>query len=330
MRLLKSLFGAAGHHSAQLPYNLNWGTKASRLAPLLTRFPLSVFDVSARAGVIPELEELASFAEYVGFGRRPASSPSGFRRYRIFPYFLGNESGPVDFHVYDNPVFSSVFEIDPEFNRAFLVPPVRLERRISLTSSRLDDVVAREGLEAPDLLNLDTRGSELAVLQGGLGTLAGTLLVATQVKFYPEYRGQALFSEIDRFLKFVGFELLYLDRSFQQRKGFYRGIARGQLIFGDALYGRNPASARAMAAERAAKYIVLLCHYGHLDLARQILDEHGEAGRAFPELAACFGGVPGPARRGFVSQIDKVICLLLHLRKTNHRSSDSDRSWPVR
>lgn len=48
----------------------------------------------------------------------------------------------------------------------------RRVRRVAVEVARLDDLVAREGLPAPDLVKVDTEGFELAVLEGMAGVLA--------------------------------------------------------------------------------------------------------------------------------------------------------------
>ncbi len=201
---------------------------------------------------------------------------------------------------------------------------------MTLEAVRLDDAVAKDQLRAPDFLKLDTQGSELDILRGSSRTLEETSLVEVEVEFCPMYEGQPLFADVDALLRADGFELLYLNRAFLQRKGFYKGLSRGQPVFGDALYGRSPAGLGGFSPERIAKYIILLCHYGHLDLAYQIYSEHPEVREVCPALPSCFPKAPSLVRRGIVSQLDKLTCLLLRVRRTNHLLCDSDRSWPIR
>jgi FkbM family methyltransferase len=334
--LLEALFTRINHSTACLPYNLNWKLNPKPFRSFLDAHPLSVFDVGARGGGMGELAGLSRFVKYAGFDadeaeckRLMANPPDGYKEYRIYPYFLG-EGGSVDFHLYNDRGMCSTYEIDPEFNRVFLEAAVRTERTITLQSVALDEVASRERLDAPDLLKLDTQGSELNVLRGASATLARTALVEVEVEFCPMYAGQPLFSDVDALLRSHDFELLYLNRCFLPRKRFYKGLSRGQLIFADALYGRGPSHLGGFSADRIARYIILLCHYGHLDLACQIYSEHPEAGESCPNLSRCFPRPPSLIRRGLVLQFDKLICLALHLRRTNHVFADSDRAWPIR
>jgi len=334
--MFDAFFRHINHYHASLPYNLNWGVKTRPLRDFLTRHPFSIFDIGARGGGAGELAGLTEFIRYVGFDadeeecrRLMDAPPGGYAEYRVYPYFIGR-GGAVEFHLYSQRGMSSTYEIASEFSRAFLEPPPRLERTVKLEAMRLDDVVAMDQLGAPDFLKLDTQGSELDILRGSSRTLGETSLVEVEVEFCPMYEGQPLFADVDALLRTNGFELLYLNRAFLQRKGFYKGLSRGQPVFGDALYGRGPSRLDSFSPERIAKYIILLCHYGHLDLGRQIYAEHSEVREVCPALPGCFPKAPSLVRRGIVSQLDKLTCLLLHIRRTNHLFCDSDRSWPVR
>lgn len=130
-----------------------------------------------------------------------------------------------------------------------------------------------------------------------------------------------------------GFDLLYLNREFMSRPA-YKGKSRGQLIFGDALFGRRDDLASSLPVERKLKYIVTLIQYGHLDFAYKLYSEDGAVPALAPEIGQFFelyGTSPwGKFKRFATMQLDKIIFLLLHARRTSHRGCDSDRSWPIR
>jgi FkbM family methyltransferase len=324
------------HYFACLPYNLNWRVNARPFRSFLSKCPLSVIDVGARSGAMGELTSLTRYVRYVGFDadqeecrRLVRNRPSEYVAYDVLPYLIGR-GGAMQFNLYSDRGMSSTYIISDEFKNAFLEPPPRLERTVTLESIILDDVIAKENLDGPDLLKLDCQGSERDILCGAAHTLSQTSLVEVEVEFCPMYEGQPLFADVDALMRSSGFELLYLNRVFLQRKKLYKGLSRGQLVFGDALYGRNPSRLAALSAERIAKYIILLRHYGHLDLAYQIYEEHPEVLEICPSISSCFPTAPSLVRRGLVSQLDKLTCLLLHIRRTNHLFCDSDRSWPIR
>ena len=59
------------------------------------------------------------------------------------------------------------------------------------------------------------------------------------------------------------------------------------------------------------------------------MSEHPEVAKVCPGLQDCFPGPPSLLRAGLVLQLDKLICFLLHLGRSNHVMHDSDRSRPI-
>jgi FkbM family methyltransferase len=340
--LLKEFLTRINHSHGLLPYNVNWGVKTKSLRGFLSKYPLSVIDIGARYGPTTELTGLLEFIRYVGFDsdeeecRRLMADPPGHcLEFQIYPHFIG-KPGTVNFHLYEAGGLrglSSNYELNDEFVRTFGVftgREPRLERTVALKAVGLDDVMTQKHLAPPDILKLDTQGSELEILQTANRTLAQTPLVEVEAEFFPVYKGQPFFADVDILLRSSGFELLYLDRHFRQRRKIYKGLSRGQLISGDALYGKSPSQIRHWSPERIAKYIILLCHYGHIDLAHQILSEHSGLLELCPGIVHLFPKEPSMVRRGLISQLDKLTCFLLYMRRTNHVYGGSDRSFPTR
>jgi FkbM family methyltransferase len=334
--LSRALFTRVNHCSACLPYNLSWGVDPKSVAGFLSSNPLTVIDIGARGGGTGELEGLSKFINHIGFDadaeecrRLMAAPPASYADFRVYPYYVG-EPGKVDFHLYQNRIMSSAYRMNPEYTRAFGDPSVKLDQTLQMTAVPLDTVMEKERISAPDLLKIDTQGSEFDILRGADRTLGKTSLIEVEVEFYPMYEGQPLFADVDPLLRSAGFELLYLNRIFHQRKAFYTGLSRGQVTCADAVYGRSPNRLDGFSLERITKYIILLCHYGHRDLAYQILKEHPDLVHLCPGIKEFFPKPPSLARAGLVLQLDKLICLLLRLGRTNHVTHDSDRSWPIR
>ncbi len=88
----------------------------------------------------------------------------------------------------------------------------------------------------PELLKLDTQGTELHILQAAEDVLFAVAAVITEVEFNPLYEDQPLFGDVDHFLRAQGFELRTL-RDLNE--------IGGQLWWADAHYFRP--SMRALA-----------------------------------------------------------------------------------
>jgi FkbM family methyltransferase len=340
--LIRAFLGHINHYQAVLPYNLNWSTRPDRAAgEFLSSHPLVVVDVGSRGGLPSELARLERFIRYFAFDpdekecERLARSRNGCRELRALPYFVGPAVGTVAFNLFRRRAESSALCPDERYRRLFGGDAFDVETSVEVRSTTLDALLAQGELELPDLLKLDTQGTELGILQSSPRALDAALLVETEVEFVSMYQGQPLFHDVQKFMVGRGFELLYLNRVFAQRAQIYRGPARGQVVFADALYGRREDRLEGFDAVRLAKYAMLLVNYGHLDLAFQIWRDVPDLRERFPRLGDRFRPMARYSpfellKRGLLSQVDKIACLLLHLRRYNQLPWDSDRSWPVR
>jgi len=337
--LLNALFKYPNHYQAILPYNLNWQIK---LSPQETNFllhnPLVICDVGAR-GSAPE--ELAPFASYIIYHAFDADKEECDRlntlshlyyKFHAFPYFIGKSTQKIIFNLYKERGDSSIYKPGMRFKDLFRGDSFAVEREVEVTSSSLNEAYLKEAIELPNFLKLDTQGSELEILLGADKILSNTSMVEIEVEFLEIYEGQPLFPDVLKFMNEKGFELLYLNRVFEQRKTVFEGQSRGQLAFGDALFGRREDCLSNFSKERLVKYILLLINYGHIDFAYHLLMQYPEINKEFPQLNRIFSARNRGSRlkRGIISQLDKLILLLLHLRKYNQLLSDSDRSWPIR
>jgi FkbM family methyltransferase len=336
--LLKALFELRNSPSA-LPFNLNWQIKLC--APekdFLRNNPVVVCDVGAR-GSAPE--ELAPFYPYMAYHafdadedecKRLKDFPHPYREFSVFPYYIGRDSREARFNLYMRPGESSRYKPNKRFAEVFAEDGFGIKREVDVTSTSLDAVYSKEVVALPDFLKLDTQGSELEILMGADRVIANSVMIEVEVEFLEMYDGQPLFADVFKFMNQAGFDLLYLNRVFGQRAKIFKGITRGQLIFGDALFGRREDSLSNFSPAAIIKYILLLINYGHLDFAYHLLTLYPRIDGEFPSLKRGImkKGRVSPFRRLLASQIDKLALFLLHSRTSNRRLYDSDRSWPVR
>ena len=107
-----------------------------------------------------------------------------------------------------------------------------------LDTVSVDAFLPKSGIGTIDFLHLDTQGTELEILQGARGFLSNSIVcVKCEMEFVPLYEGQALFGDVDPFLRQHGFVLFDLSRSRYRRANFPNdALTRGQLLWGDATY----------------------------------------------------------------------------------------------
>lgn len=144
-----------------------------------------------------------------------------------------------------------------------------------LDTVSLDTFLPKTGIATIDFLHLDTQGTELEILQGAKGFLSNSIVaVKCEVEFAPLYEGQALFGDVDAFLRRHGFVLFDLSRSRYRRAGFpNEALTRGQLLWGDATYLRDY-RCLADAGNRLAlfKLCLLSAHLQFHDYALEVLE----------------------------------------------------------
>ncbi len=141
---------------------------------------------------------------------------------------LGEQAGPATLHVTSDPGCSSLLLPSAE---AQAIPDLgyrlRVQRTLTLTLTRADDVFAREGLPQPDFLKIDTQGTELAILKGFGSLLDRVVGLEIECEFFAVYQGQPLIVEICEWLRERGFALEAL-----RPNGLYgRGILDANAFF---------------------------------------------------------------------------------------------------
>jgi FkbM family methyltransferase len=301
------------------------------VSPFLGRNPIILIDVGARGAAPPELQSLEEHVLRVGFEADPEecarlnASESG----QFFPNLVAGKEGPLTLNLYRNAAISSVLTLNERVARLWLGDQP-IENTFTSEAITLDGFLSdHEGLR-PDFLKLDTQGTELDILQGTEKSLGTIGLVEAEVEFLEHYEGQPLFGDVSAFMLDHGFELLYLNRVMASRIQQYTGPSRGQLVYGDALFGKREDRVDGLDPVRLTKYCILLCQFGHMDLAWQIMQEHPEVDKEAPGLRSIFKMRSNPVTRGLLMQVDKLLALGLHARRYNQRGMDTDRAWPLR
>ncbi len=317
-------------------YNAAWAIRDfAPIHDLLSQTPFTILDIGARDAFLGEIENLKRYCDYFGFDadaeecrRLNANPPQGFHRFTLLPHYIGTEGKTVSFHLYRNSGESSQFSPSRRFQRLFN-EDLAIARSVQLTARSLDSVTAAEHLSTIDFLKLDTQGSELEILRSGASTLDRTLLLETEIEITECYEGQPLLGEVVSHLHQQGFELLYLNRVFRTRQN-YPGPARGQIIYCDALFAKHEDRYPAFTARELARHAVLLCNYGHLDIAYDIWRTHPTVQELLPNLPRYFSTAPKPSDSAAIMNQEKLLYWQLVRRGTNQLPMDSDRSWPFR
>ena len=146
---------------------------------------------------------------------------------------------------------------------------------ITLQADSLNNLLEKERVTEVDFIKIDTQGSELELLQGASNFLDGIIGLEVEVEFIKIYQDQPLFPEVDRFIESHGFSLIDMKRTFWKRKNADDGSNKGQLVYADALYLKEPEQVMKSAnlsKEKIIKSINLYLVYGYVDLAISLLE----------------------------------------------------------
>ncbi len=257
--------------------------------PALVQEGLGVIDVGCRDGMQTIFKEVAPLISLVGFepepeeGKRLQREPvSTFQSASYLPYALGGVEGPRALHLCRSAGASSFYRPNRDFLNRFM-DPMRFDTMTTVTVPvrTLDGLVADSSVSLPrhiDFLKVDTQGSELEILRGAEQTLRQQVLaVEVEVEFAQLYADQPVFRDVDAFLSQCGFQLFKLRRQEWVRRPYATRphLTAGQLVFGDALYLRDPLSgvgSWSLDSARQAEALVLLATlYDLYDFALELL-----------------------------------------------------------
>lgn len=293
------------------------------LREFLAGSSLTVLDVGGRGGfgMIPKLHpyiDLFSFEpDPVSLEplKRMYAGNSSFKSVTISPLALSDHAGESVFHQALHPSMSSLLPPDPErFLESFgdvrrgtdWNESMRTVKSITVKTERIDAFAAAHQLATIDLLKLDTQGSELRILKGAESLLREKRIgmIFTEIQLLPLYKEQAVFSEIDLYLRGLGYRFIDLrvypeaiERHNSWRPGLYEEpkYAMG----GDAIYVPDFSNGlTGIAPERIA---LLLAAFGYLSDSRHYFSTY--CGKNEKEIAAIFHEA---ARPGFVKQLKKL------------------------
>jgi FkbM family methyltransferase len=281
------------------------------LAGVLAAADLKLVDVGARRSAMPQLAPLAPFAHYYACepdreeaGRLAARLPQDlpWRAVTVVTEALASRRGTADLYLTHQPGMSSLLEPDLSVaNRYCGGHKFQVTSVARVPTITLNDAAARYGFEDACFLKLDTQGTELDILQSG-GPLVGSLLgVYVETLFHPFYKGQALFADVDAYLRGQGFSLFGLYRTLLRRASYRPSLySRRAVVWAHCVYFREPATLldgdRSTAARRAARLLGLALAFQYYDLGFEVAEAGVRAG-LFDDSRALMNDIESVARQ---------------------------------
>jgi FkbM family methyltransferase len=220
------------------------------LTSLLQGADVKLVEIGGRGSTFPDLVTLAPFAHY--YVSEPDASEAarladhlngiGWRSVTVLTDAIGLACGDATLFHTAEPGMSSLLEPDPEVARRFyLRDKFRVVGTSTVSVTTLDEAALRYSFNDACFLKIDTQGTELDILRSGETLLRQSLLaVYVECSFRPFYRGQALFGEVDSYLRAQGLELFSLSRTNLRRADYPAGrYSRRVTAWAHCLYFRE-------------------------------------------------------------------------------------------
>jgi FkbM family methyltransferase len=241
------------------------GGRGSAFYPMLTVAPFTHYVVSE-----PDAAEAARLREEL-----PREAP--WREITVIDAAIGSRRGRARLYVTSEPGMSSLLQPDAEVvGRVYLAGKFDVVNEVDVPVVPLDDASVEHGFADASFVKIDTQGTELDILQSAPRLVAESLLgVHTEACFQPFYRGQAVFADVDAFLRRQGFVLFTLNRTSLRRRGFRPSLYSKRMVaWAHCLYLREPEHVM-MAADLdrrrlLGRFLALALAFQHLDLAFEL------------------------------------------------------------
>jgi FkbM family methyltransferase len=238
-----------GHSTKSRPFA---AAKYPLLNTLLGEAGIKLVDVGGRGSAFPGLVPLAAFSEYYvsepdreEAHRLEQQLPlrARWRAVTVMSEAIASRRGEANLYVTEEPGMSSLLEPDVHVTqRLCLGGKFRVVSVIKVPTIPLDEAASHYGFGDACFLKLDTQGTELDILQSGSRLVQESVLgVYVECSFQPFYKGQALFSDVDAYLRQNGFVLFSLSRTNLRRAGYRSGLySRRVTVWAHCLYLREP------------------------------------------------------------------------------------------
>ena len=203
--------------------------------------PLVIIDVGCRWGFAERFSSMPGQFQIFGFDPDAEECQRLETLYAtpwvtLVPQALSGVSGPRKLHVTQEPACSSLLKPRAELASDYpALSCIRTEKIVEVHTTTLDEWALDAGLEHADWIKVDTQGTELEILKGGINLLRTVRAIEVEVEFNPIYQDQPLFSHVDLFLREQGFVLWKITNPvhYSKHPDFREPMGRDSIYFND-------------------------------------------------------------------------------------------------
>jgi FkbM family methyltransferase len=221
-------------------------------------YPLGFIDIGARGGIHELVEPVAEIVSVLGFepdriecvrmlGISDLTSP--WDHFHLIPIGLDEEAGTQKLYLLEASTNHSILKPNLKFTHRYKMSKFNILGNTEIEVETLDNILLNKKYEInssfrAEFIKLDTQGSEFEILKGATKVLKSEcFVIVCEVSFCEIYKDQKLFSEVEIFLRELGFTFYGFGPQHQRStkaidKKEYKTSER--LIYADAYFFKDP------------------------------------------------------------------------------------------
>jgi FkbM family methyltransferase len=257
--------------------------------------PLYIIDAGAR-GDLEWLKKIASIANVYAFDPDPEAIAQLSKKYKAHPFkklelfqeAIDRNNAESILYKTSRPSMSSLLSPEPEnYNMQYALygqksdwkNNLKITEEIKVNSIGIDEIVKRENIQNIDLLKLDTQGNELDILKSAEQTIkeGNIKIIITEVSMFPIYKNQALFSDLDIWLRENDFIMadyrVYPPEPWHRGKKVLKNERTVYATSGDAVYLLNPNKPKNYNQKSTEKTALVMAMLEYTSIAYYMLTE---------------------------------------------------------
>ena len=243
---------------------------------------LKIVDIGSGNEMGPGIGNFSRLSNYINyFPCDPTiNSSDNNKTWKSITYIqeaIWSESGTKLLNITRQPGLSSLLEPNQSVINTFNNhADYDIKSTLTIKTIKLTEAAEKYKFMDVGFLSLDTQGSELEILMSGQSLLETSVSgIYIETEFQELYKGQSLFSDIDTYLRKLGFVLFDVDRVLMRRQNYSpKHYSRKQISHCHCLYLKPIALIaelnKDIMVNKLEQLFVIAIANEHYDLAREI------------------------------------------------------------
>ncbi|MBN8828236.1 MAG: FkbM family methyltransferase [Sphingobacteriia bacterium] len=263
------------------------GFEDSPMGKAILNKAIGFIDVGAKDEIIDEFKPISNYLDVIFFEpnkneyEKLINRNQAYHSCKFFNAALSNEEKQADLHITKSSMCSSLYSPHPHYTSRYGLVGYDVENIETISVSSLDSVLKNEKFTKDDffILKLDAQGADLDIIKGGKEFIQNNVCaIISEVNFFPSYSNIPLFSEVELYLRELGFSFItftdYMFRSHRRTKPA-KSLSRQRLFHADALFVKDPILNASNIKNDSFPYyyIILFMLYNLYDSAIEIAEK---------------------------------------------------------